>query len=321
MILSVIIPVYNIDQYLPRCLNSILEQSLEDFELILVNDGSVDKSQEVCESYAKYDPRIKVINKINEGLSVARNTGIKIAKGEYILFIDGDDFIVENTFSILVNRAKSDLLDILVADAMTYVSDDNKRLKCRKRFSMEKIFTGEDFLYESLRQNAMLMCAPMSLYRREFILKSDVLFKPGLLHEDELWTPQIFLKAKRVEYIDFTFYMHFKREGSITQKKEKTKNAVDLVNIISELAVIYSKLVNIKLKKLLYDYLVMLYLSSFYIGKLYRKDYKPLINKKFVWVKSKTVKNRFKAILFCLSPFAYYYLNKTLKNFKTGKTI
>ena len=98
VLLSIVVPVYDVEQYLPRCIDSILKQSFTDFELILVNDGSTDNCPIICDEYADKDDRIKVIHKENGGLSDARNTGINKASGKYISFIDSDDFIVENTY-------------------------------------------------------------------------------------------------------------------------------------------------------------------------------------------------------------------------------
>ncbi|MFZ3577233.1 glycosyltransferase family 2 protein, partial [Virgibacillus sp. DJP39] len=114
--LSIIVPVYKVEQYLAKCIDSILNQTYKDFELILVNDGSPDNCSDICDSYMKKDNRIKVIHKANGGLSSARNAGIQIARGEYIGFVDSDDFIHRRMYEVLYKNAFKYLSDIVVCD-------------------------------------------------------------------------------------------------------------------------------------------------------------------------------------------------------------
>ena len=121
--LSIIMPIYNTGKYLHKCIKSILSQTLTNFELILVDDGSVDESGQICDEYAAKDARIKVIHKKNEGVSIARNTGIEVAAGEYIGFIDSDDWIESDMYEKLYNLAKSKECDIVMCDTVTKYDD------------------------------------------------------------------------------------------------------------------------------------------------------------------------------------------------------
>ena len=115
-LVSIIIPIYNSEKYLKKCIDSILEQKYNNLEIILINDGSTDNSGKICDRLAIEDKRIKVIHKLNEGVSIARNKGLEMAKGEYIFFIDSDDYIDENTLSVNVNRLRKKLKEIGLDD-------------------------------------------------------------------------------------------------------------------------------------------------------------------------------------------------------------
>lgn len=304
-LLSVIVPVYNVEEYLPRCINSILKQTFTDYELILVNDGSTDNCPIICDKYARKDNRIKVIHKENGGLSDARNAGIEIAEGKYISFIDSDDFIIENAYDILVYEAERNNLDIITGNAIRYYSEEKQKPKMKKRSFPNKIMDGLEFLKRSYRERAMAHCVQYSIYRTKLIKDYKMFFKKGILHEDNLWTPQIFLKAERVMYYDLDFYMHFHREGSITNRKDKTKNGIDLLNTCHELAEIYKNIQDKEARKILNDLLVSSYLRAVCIGNLTRREYINLINRKFLFGKPLKIKNKIKAGIFFLSPVLY----------------
>lgn len=313
VLLSIVVPVYDVEQYLPRCIDSILKQSFTDFELILVNDGSPDNCPIICDEYADKDDRIKVIHKENGGLSDARNTGINKARGKYISFIDSDDFIVENAYEVLISQAEINSLDIITGNALNYYSEENIRLKTRKR-SFESVLNGKNFLKKSYDEGSMVHCVVSSIYCSALIKDNNLFFKKGILHEDNLWTPQVFLKAERVMYYDIDFYMHFQREGSITKSKDKTKNGIDIVNICYELEEIYKTIQEEDIRDILNDVLVSTYLRAVCIGNLTRKEYKCIVNRSFVVGKSYRIKNKIKAAIFFASPMLYVKLFKKYYN-------
>lgn len=307
-VLSVVVPVYNVEQYLSRCIDSILNQTFTEFELILVNDGSTDNCPIICDEYAKRDSRIKVIHKQNGGLSDARNAGIDLARGKYISFIDSDDFIINTSYEKLLYQAEKNELDIITGNAIEYYTQDNQSPKGIKRSFANEVMNGIDFLVRSYIERAMLHCVQYSIYRLDLIKDNNLYFKKGILHEDNLWTPQIFLKAKRVMYYDLDFYMHYQREGSITKRKDKTKNGIDLVNICYELEKIYKCIQDDKVRAVLNDVLVSTYLRGVCIGRLTRKEYKDIINRRFVLGKSRRIKNKFKSAFFFVCPYLYVTL-------------
>lgn len=306
--ISVIVPVYNVKRYLERCVNSILRQTMQDIEILLIDDGSSDGSGELCDRLAKEDNRIKVIHQKNGGLSAARNTGIKNASADFLLFVDSDDFIRKNTCIRMWKRAVKDQCDIVAADAYS-LHGRKVRTELHRNLDTGKIYDGQEFLVESVMQKVAAMPAPFALYSRKLISENNLYFKDGILHEDELWTPQVYLKAKRVAYEEYPFYYHFYREGSITHMENKEKNSRDLMQNCFELYEIYEKL-DKKSKLYLEDYLCMLYLSAVYMGNDFYAD------RAFALKTAFSRRNRIKAGLYWFSPKLYIGVNKLLKRIR-----
>ena len=310
--ISIIVPIYKVENVLKRCVDSLITQSLRDIEIILVNDGSPDRCPEICNEYAIQDGRIRVIHKTNGGLSDARNVGLLNATGKYILFVDSDDYIPANACESFYSHAVLDDLDVVAAD---FLKENNGRRfpVVRKGVQPDIVVDGSVFLKKELKAGTMHMAACINAYRRDFLLENQLLFKIGILHEDEQWTPRVFLKARKVKYLNECLYYHVEREGSITHQPDRTKNAIDLINTVLELNGIYESLEDPELRELLYNYIVMLYLNAFYIGKLYRKAYKEYIDKAFLIKHARGLRNRSKTALFCINPVVYWATNFMLK--------
>lgn len=308
---SIIVPVFNVSGYLPKCVNSLIKQTYSDIEIILVNDGSTDESPMICNQFAEQDSRIKVIHKNNGGLSDARNWGIRNALGEYLIFVDSDDYIEIDTCERFLIYTK-DNVDIILGNAREINNQKEKNIVFTYTDN-KKYLSGKEILKYQLECKSMHMAACFKVYRREFIQKNNLYFKYGILHEDEEWTPRVFLKAEKVVVTDIVFYNYVLRNTSISRNKVLTQNAIDLINTSYELSKIYDMLEDKRLKLLLNDYLVMLYLNAFYIGKMYKKEYKNYINKKFIKGKALFTKNKLKVYLFTLSPQLYYYINTLYK--------
>jgi len=303
--LSIIVPVYNVEKYLSRCIESILAQTFMDYELVLVNDGSTDNCSSICDEYERKDHRIKVIHKENGGLSDARNTGIYMAKGKYIAFVDSDDFIINSAYAVLISQAEKNNLDIITGNAIKFISENDQRPKKKKRSFGNEIMSGLELLKRSYSEKAMLPCSTLSIYRNQLIKKNKIWFKKDIFHEDNLWTPQIFLKARRTMYYDIDFYMHFNREKSITNQEDKSKNGLDLLSICYELAEAYKEIQDEKAKKVLNDNLSSSYLRAVCIGKLQRKKFAKNIKREFPLEKSYNIRNKIKSIFFYISPKLY----------------
>lgn len=218
MQLSIIVPIYNVEKYLRQCLDSLYAIKGIEMEIILVDDGSTDSSYSIMQEYGeKYPKNTVIITKSNGGLSSARNTGLNAAIGEYVAFIDSDDFIENREFAMFYQVAKDNKLDIAVGNMMYYrdgkVSPPLFRSEEVKKLHILK---GTAFFNLILKKPKCFREEVVDdLYRREFLMDNDLYFQEGLLHEDSDFTSRAYLKAKRVQYIDIPFYYYRQRSGSI----------------------------------------------------------------------------------------------------------
>lgn len=310
MLFSIIVPIYNVGPYLERCIAHLRGQTYSNIEIILVDDESPDNCPQMCDEFAEIDERIKVIHKKNGGLSDARNKGLEIATGEYVLFVDSDDYIERNTCERLCRFAQKSY-DILIGDAiveggvcrMPHIPIDNM------------LYTGKDYLKKALKAGKAPMAAWLNAYKRRFLLDNELFFKFGILHEDEQFTPRAFLKANSVIYTGITFYHYIIRDGSITTKNDKRKNMKDLFSTCCELEGIYNALDDSELKKLLLDSLVVKYLNMFQVGKLYQYG-KEYTYTDFIKKNAYGSKTKAKTTLFCFNQKCYWWINTFLKSIK-----
>lgn len=207
--LSIIVPVYKVEQYIHKCVDSILNQTFTDFELILVDDGSPDNCGKICDEYAKKDERVRVIHKDNGGLSDARNFGLKEAKGEYVSFIDSDDWVDSDLYGDVLSYADKNELDVVCFDVYEVKGE---KIKYRNRFNENKVFTGKDALYKILTDE-IDNSACDKVYKRA--LWDGVEFPVGRSFEDVATTYKVFHKSELIGYYKKAYYYYVKREGSI----------------------------------------------------------------------------------------------------------
>ncbi len=261
MLLSIIIPAYKVEKYIERCLNSIICQINEDVEVIVVDDGSPDSSGQIAECYAKTKKNIRVVHKENGGLSDARNAGLQVARGQYIMFVDSDDYLTEKCLPDICYFILNNPSDVYVGNAnFEYESG----LKSGHVFSsdIETPLSGEEFMVNELKCNTMMMAVWLYIYRSDFLRKNDLFFKMGILHEDEEFTPRVLLAAKMVRNTGITHYNYLIRENSITTASKKDKNSVDIFDILKGLEKQYDTIDNLKHKKILKNSLVTKYLYT-----------------------------------------------------------
>lgn len=212
-IISVVVPVYNVEKYLARCIESIMNQSFNDLEIILVDDGSQDKSGNICDNYAKYDKRIKVIHKQNAGLSDARNKGIEIATGEWIGFVDSDDYIEPNMYLELYNLVVQYEADIAICGVCDcYANKKVFQTTHISEFSCSGIealrLTLEGKLLAGTVCNKLIHCR----------LLKNARFLIGKTYEDAFFTPELLLNAKKVACTTRSLYNYWHRADSITTR-------------------------------------------------------------------------------------------------------
>lgn len=238
MILSLIVPVYNVETYLQKCVDSLLNQDLpaKDYEIILIDDGSTDKSGHLCDILAAVGSNIHVIHQPNKGLGAARNTGIAAASGQYIQFVDSDDYLCPNVLGGIVHQLENQKLDILRINYQNVKTDGdvfepNKYSKPFDDYS-EIVCDGLSFLNERLG---------FACYAVQFVCRAALLkqggngFREGILYEDVDWAPRILLQAKRVASCPTMVYNYLYRQNSITRNYDadrKRKSVEDKLQLI-----------------------------------------------------------------------------------------
>lgn len=229
--LSIIVPVYNVEQYLEECLDSIYAVENIKKEVILVNDGSTDGSLEILKRYKnKYSDITVLIEKENGGLSSARNAGIRVAKGEYLSFIDSDDWIDSKKYKEFFKEGQKFNLDIMVSGPILYTKGKILEKDWYLLLDKKYVYTGKEFLESRYSKRIYKVEVWDDIYKRDLILKNNIYFKEKLLHEDELFTPLIQLKADRIKIVDKNYYYYRQREGSIV-KTRNIKNEISCMYI------------------------------------------------------------------------------------------
>jgi len=219
--ISIIVPVYNLEKYLSRCINSLLNQTIKEIEIICINDGSTDNSLNILENFASNDDRIKVINQTNSGQSVARNNGIEKASGEYICFIDGDDWIDLDFCEKLYYAAQTTNSEIAVGGMIRL---HRFRKKYHLKFDKELVITDNNEKFSVLDiPDKSYSCG--RLYKREFLINSGLRFEPNRAFEDAIFTPQIMIKANQIVVVPNVYYYYWRRVFStVTNKNPKMVN-------------------------------------------------------------------------------------------------
>ena len=234
---SVIIPVYNVEKYLSECLDSVLNQSFSDWEAICVNDGSSDSSAAILEEFAEKESRLKVISQPNGGLSAARNTGLKTARGDYVLFLDSDDWLEPQALEVLTSKLDGE--DMFCFSGRRYFEDEGAYHEPDWQENREYP-SGMDYYNDNAlaHRDFAFVCVVLRAYRRSFLLESDLLFKEGIFHEDDLFTPKACFFARRVKVMDECLYDYRVRADSITTTATP-KRLSDLMETSNELAAFF----------------------------------------------------------------------------------
>jgi len=219
---SVVIPVYNVEDYLRECLDSILNQTLHEIEVICVNDGSTDGSLAILEEYAAKDERITIVTQKNRGLSGARNTGAKFARGEFLYFIDSDDFIDAEALEYLYQEAHDNQLDILYFDGESFYQPEELRQQfpgvdcCYREKEYSEVVSGEELYVRMSRDGRFRPMVWLQFFSHAFYYDNKLSFYEGIMHEDVQFSYITVLKAKRVSHRRKAFYHYRRRKGAIT---------------------------------------------------------------------------------------------------------
>lgn len=217
--ISIIVPVYNTEKYLEKCLNSLIKQSLKDIEIICVNDGSTDNSAAILSEFSKKDKRIKVLSQKNQKQGNARNQGVKVAQGEYIGYVDSDDWVDYDFFEKLYNSAKKYKLDIALA---TNVRVGNGKTKKRLEITREKAYyTLQDKI--DICKQYKNECPTNKIYRRDFLLEHNITWPEGVYCEDKLYTIQALFWSNGVVAVPEINYYYYRRDKSTVKNSKINK--------------------------------------------------------------------------------------------------
>lgn len=228
ILLSIVIPVYNVERFLVKCVNSVLEQKEINFEIILVNDGSTDNCKGICEEYARNDDRITLLNKVNGGLSDARNFGLNHVKGKYVWFIDSDDYINLDSFRIIENILEMAPIDILL---FNYQEVYNKKNIPILKFKEESEIFGRDSIISKYK--GIGIQAWTQIYLVSFLKDNNLSFLKKSLYEDVLFNTKVYALNPRIKVINSVLYNYLQREGSIMNRIKSIKNLESLINIFN----------------------------------------------------------------------------------------
>ena len=234
-LISVIVPIYNVEKHIKRCIDSIIKQSYDKLEILLIDDGSLDNCSQICDEYVKEDKRIKVFHKKNGGLSDARNYGLKHANGEYVIFIDSDDSVKETYVESLYNVIIADSSDIAICGNI----DVYKDVSIERHPKSHKIYDKISAIKEVFYDNDIDTCAVSKLFKKE--LFDNQAFPVGKIFEDTWIMPRIFCECNKISVIPESLYFHYINSNSIVTRDFDSKrmdlyyNSLDVVKYVSEI--------------------------------------------------------------------------------------
>ena len=312
--LSVIVPMYNVEKYLSSCLDSLFKtKGIEDTEIILIDDGSVDKTREIADGFASKHPNITVLHQENKGPSAARNLGISKACGRYIFFCDSDDEVDPVLFGKIIELTKTSSDDMIMWDSdLIY---DLKTISSKKNngyfahFGLEraeKTYTGKQIIETLIRKSkGFIATVWQGAYRRDYLISNNLFFTEKVIYEDELWVPGVLLKAEKIHYIPEKVYLYRIRQGSITNpdEQDKAKNVESLMQVYPALYRFYDEALDgDPLKDLVVGNLTRKYLHMILRYRLYREHGKE-IDKKHLWRTSRRLIDKiYVMILYVVTP-------------------
>lgn len=259
--ISIIVPVYNVEHELSRCVDSILNQSYTNIEVILVDDGSTDRCPSICDAFVMKDRRVRVIHKPNGGLSSARNAGLREASGEWILYVDSDDYILNDSCERLIAVGAKYDCDIVSADAIREFNAGREYM-VHGSLADGKCYPSRDFIIKTVKPCEWYAPAWLNLYKRSFLIENNLFFVEGLLHEDMEMQPRVFLAAKTVAYCAYPFYRYVDRASSIMNASKVDERVTAMEWIYSNWKSKFEAIEDGELARALNGHLAKCYLHS-----------------------------------------------------------
>jgi len=321
MLVSIVVPVYNVGSYLERCLISVVNQSYRNLEIILVNDGSTDNSGEICERFQQNDDRIRLVRKENGGLSDARNSGLAHITGDYITFVDSDDILAQDFVAHMLNIAQKYDGDIVECKYVKFseeieITSNEKILPDENQVT---VYNAEEALKHLFSEN-LKQVVWNKIYRASVI--EGILFEKGRLHEDEFWTYQIVGKSKLIVQTDENLY-YYRQQGESIMNKRYSIKRLDAVDAFTEqvdyVRKYFPKLESISIRRLffggMYTLQNLMLNPSLDADQYHTHRIDSILRKYLSWesIKNWAMKDRFWAILFVWNPTACIRLRNYLK--------
>lgn len=270
--ISVIVPAYNAENYIEKCLNSLVNQTKQEIEIIVVDDGSTDNTKKILDDYAKRYPNIiKVISQANQGQSVARNVGISNATGKYIAFVDSDDYVEYNMFEIMYNKAIQKDYEIVACNVNCVYPNKEVIIPSGIDFSTENLSKEE--------KNKLLLNSYAvvwnKIYKKELFENKELLFEPGIWFEDVLFLYKLFPYIKSISYVEDVLYQYIQRENSVTYTY--SDKLLDINKMLNKLLEFYRKN-NIQGYDSELEYIYVRYMLATYIKRLSKAKNKKVFN-------------------------------------------
>lgn len=323
MKVSIVVPIYNVEKYIDRCLNSIIKSIINynNIEILLIDDGSTDNSKKKIDEYTKKYNFIKAFYKKNGGLSDARNYGLIKSSGDYVIFVDSDDEVNPIFFNRIIGELQKSNSEVVLWDAII-IDENGKKIDSslndyymHKGLKNNNIYNGIELINIQLKaQSDLVTTVWLGAYKKDFIIRRQLFFEKGLLHEDEMWTIKVFLNANKVEYINKKAYMYRQRQNSIMNKKDKDyrKNINDIIYIYNSL---YSYINWISFKNIKLDELKgnisRRYLHALSKFDIYRyKREKKKINFNELFKNSMRTIDKIRCLILKISPYIYCKISK-----------
>ena len=231
---SIIIPIYKVEKYLRPCVDSVLQQTFRDFELILVDDGSPDSCPQICDAYAQQDERVRVIHKTNGGLASARNAGLEVAQGDYVCYVDSDDYLIDNkVLERLAEKTESEP-DIVHYKFVEWFESDGHVAPCYFDYNVSTKGRSLAEVYcDLINKDAYYNSAWSKIIRRSLLMDNDIRFEEGIVGEDNEWYYHVVMVAKMLVLLDEPLYVYRRRSGSITTSTTE-KNLRDQLHVLDK---------------------------------------------------------------------------------------
>ena len=224
---SLILPVYNVELYFKPCIDSLIGQTFSDFEVILVDDGSTDSSGKLCDEYAALDSRIRVVHQSNGGQASARNTGLDCATGDYVFFIDSDDFLIDENVLEKLHRCISNRPDIVHFKFVEWFESSGHISDCRFNYNVPTKGRSVAEIYcDLIDKDSYYNSAWSKIIRRDLLVDNNIRFEKGIVGEDNDWYYHVVIVANSLVLVDESFYVYRRRQGSTTTSTTR-KNLVD----------------------------------------------------------------------------------------------